>query len=85
MTPEGDPGVSDFGISVGQVASGGPRQSSDGSGNDPRFDLAAAVRRITSAMVSLPLADGDITAATADLAQVADRRSHSGCPGFLSW
>jgi acyl-coenzyme A thioesterase PaaI-like protein len=81
MTPEGDPGVSDFGISVGQVASGGPRQPSDGSGNDPRFDLAAAVRRITSAMVSLPLADGDITAATADLAQVADRLEAAAGPG----
>jgi acyl-coenzyme A thioesterase PaaI-like protein len=81
MTPEGDPGVSDFGISVGPVAPGGARHPSDADGDDPRFDLAAEVRRITSAMVGLPLTDADIAGATAALALVADKLEAAAGPG----
>jgi hypothetical protein len=81
MTPEGDPGVSDFGISSGEVAARGPHDALALSGDDPRFELAAAVRRITSAMVGLPLTDADIAAAAADLAEVAGRLEAAAAPG----
>lgn len=40
--------------------------------HDPRFELAAAVRRITSATVGAELEDADINAAAASLVEVAD-------------
>jgi hypothetical protein len=73
MTPEGEPGVSDFGISIGEVAARGSHDPSMVAGDDPRFGLAAEVRRITSAMVGLPLTDDDIAAATMVVAELADR------------
>jgi len=73
MTPEGEPGVSDFGISSGEIAARGPHDPSGPVGNDPRFSLAAEMRRITSAMVGRPLSDDDIAAATVAIAEVADR------------
>jgi hypothetical protein len=90
MTPEGEPGVSDFGISTGDAA----RRPQDvgASAADVRFELAAAVRRITSVMVGLPLADSDIAAAAAGSAgprreapgllphQPGDRLRQSGGP-----
>jgi acyl-coenzyme A thioesterase PaaI-like protein len=75
MTPEGEPGVSDFGISTGEPARHGP------AGDDTRFELAAEVRRITSAMVARPLTDGAIAAATSALADVADSLEASAGPG----
>jgi hypothetical protein len=79
MTPEGEPGVSDFGISRGDTgtrAEGGPT----GPG-DLRFELATEVRRLTSAMVGLPLSDADIAAATTAVAEVADRLERAAGPG----
>jgi len=79
MTPEGEPGVSDFGISTGEVRR--PGDASGLAGDDLRFELAAEVRRITSAMVGLPLTDADISAATTAVAQVADRLEDAAAPG----
>jgi acyl-coenzyme A thioesterase PaaI-like protein len=79
MTPEGEPGVSDFGISTGNAA---PRPQDVGApAADVRFELAAAVRRITSAMVGLPLAESDIAVAAAAVAEVADRLEGAAGPG----
>jgi acyl-coenzyme A thioesterase PaaI-like protein len=81
MTPEGDPGVSDFGISSGEIAARGSHDPSVQSGDDPRFALAAEVRRVTSAMVGLPLSEADIDAATAAVAAIADRLESVAGPG----
>ncbi len=81
MTPEGEPGVSDFGISSGAVADPSRRAEAGPAGDDPRFELAAEVRRITSAMVGLPLTDSEIAAARVALAAVADRLEQSAGPG----
>jgi hypothetical protein len=81
MTPEGDPGVSDFGISVADLGARGPSDHPAPAGDDPRFELAAEVRRITSVMVGRPLTPGDISAATADLARVADRLEAAAAEG----
>jgi acyl-coenzyme A thioesterase PaaI-like protein len=81
MTPEGDPGVSDFGISVADVGARGRRDPSVPAGDDPRFDLASQVRRITSIMVGRPLSHEDVSAATADLALVADRLEAAAAEG----
>ena len=86
MTPEGEPGVSDFGISSGQVAGRSRRVGSEpvaaeASGDDLRFELAAEVRRITSAMVGLPLTEDDIAAARSAVAAVADRLEAAAGPG----
>lgn len=81
MTPEGQPGVSDFGISSGD-APGHRRHPPSGSGTeDPRFALAAALRRITAAMVGLPLTDADVEAATTVVAGVADSLERAGGTG----
>jgi hypothetical protein len=81
MTPEGEPGVSDFGISTGE-ATGRPPGASDGPGTDDlRFALATAVRRLTSAMVGLPLSDDEISATTAVVSDVAERLESSAGPG----
>jgi acyl-coenzyme A thioesterase PaaI-like protein len=63
-------GVSDFGISVG----GGPGAADEPPrGPDARFEMAHAIRRITTAMVGADIPDAEITAATATLGDVADR------------
>ncbi len=79
--PERELGVSDFGISAG----GGPPEPAEGrvARDDARFDLAHQIRRITSAMVGLPIDDADITNATAALKDVADgleERAGAGTP-----
>jgi len=64
MSSASRPGVSDFGISGG-----------DGAvhrGDDPRFDLAAAVRRVVAAIVAGDIDDEHLRAATAAVASVAD-------------
>jgi acyl-coenzyme A thioesterase PaaI-like protein len=81
MTPEGEPGVSDFGISTGEVVLRGPQVDDGPGGDDLRFELAAEVRRVTSATVGLPLTDADISTATAAVAEVADRLEHAAGPG----
>jgi hypothetical protein len=72
MTPEGGPGVSDFGISTGAPDAAGRHDPSELASDALRFQLAAEIRRITSAMVGLPLTDADIAAATTAVAGVAD-------------
>ena len=79
MTSPAEPGVSDFGISGGAVAH--PRHGAAAGPVDPRFALAAAVRRLTSAMVGLPLDRPDIEAATVAVAAVADRLEAAAGPG----
>ena len=67
--PDGELGVSDFGISAGGGARA-DRRDDERRRRWPRiarFDLAVEVRRITCAMVGLPIADDDIDAATAAL------------------
>jgi acyl-coenzyme A thioesterase PaaI-like protein len=81
MTPEGEPGVSDFGISTGEVVVRGPKGGDGSGGDDLRFGLAAEVRRVISAMVGLPLTDTDIAAATAAVAEVADGLENAAGPG----
>ncbi|MGH9017998.1 MAG: hypothetical protein ACRDY1_09660, partial [Acidimicrobiales bacterium] len=68
MTPEPRPGVSDFGISG--AAADHPSPGPDPT--DPRFALAAEVRRLIAAMVGLPLADSVIAGAAAAVAAAAD-------------
>jgi acyl-coenzyme A thioesterase PaaI-like protein len=77
--PEPELGVSDFGISPGG-AGHGPGESHRG-GADARFELAHQLRRVTSAMVGLPIADTDITAAGAALKEVADDLERVAGPG----
>jgi acyl-coenzyme A thioesterase PaaI-like protein len=79
MTPEG--GVSDFGISTGELAVRGPREGPGPAGDDLRFELATAVRRLISAMVGLPLTDADIAGATAAVAQIAEELEGAAGPG----
>jgi acyl-coenzyme A thioesterase PaaI-like protein len=78
VTPERELGVSDFGISVG----GAPQKPEHReAAHDARFALADEVRRVTSAMVGLPLTDVDIEAATAAVREVADRLEAVAGPG----
>ena len=73
--PDGELGVSDFGISPGGPGSAAARGGGKPEGaesvatapEDVRFELANQLRRITSAMVGLPIADTDISAAAAAL------------------
>ncbi|HXQ60530.1 MAG TPA: PaaI family thioesterase [Acidimicrobiales bacterium] len=89
MTPGGGPGVSDFGISGGQLAGAADRGESGrgrdgGAGpeaDDVRFPLAAEVRRIIRAIVGLPLADEELATATEAMAAVADRLEGAAGPG----
>jgi acyl-coenzyme A thioesterase PaaI-like protein len=73
--------VSDFGISPGGGVPGSLDEHTRGAADDARFDLAHEMRRITSAMVGLPIADDDIGAATAALKGVADGLEHHAAPG----
>jgi hypothetical protein len=76
---QGDPaeGVSDFGISSlhGPLdpAARRRRGGAEGAATDPRFALAAALRRITSATVGRPIGDEDLRVAAEAAAAVADR------------
>jgi acyl-coenzyme A thioesterase PaaI-like protein len=79
VTPDRELGVSDFGISIG-----GPPEPSEAAHResvDPRFDLAGQLRRVTSAMVGLPIGDADIEVATAGVKEVADRLEQVAGPG----
>jgi acyl-coenzyme A thioesterase PaaI-like protein len=86
MTQDGVPGVSDFGISVSGPP-GAPRKieapppPGAPAAEDPRFELAAALRRITSAMVGVPLTDEDVRAATSRVAALADDLERAAGPG----
>jgi acyl-coenzyme A thioesterase PaaI-like protein len=77
--PDPELGVSDFGISAGGGARG-PGEDRPAK-EDSRFDLAHQLRRITSAMVGLPIDDAEITGASAALKEVADRLEGSAAPG----
>ena len=74
---QGPEAVSDFGISSLHGPVDRPaRRAAQVVGEDeadPRFALAAALRRITSATVGRPIADGDLRAAAAALVTVADQ------------
>lgn len=78
-------GVSDFGVSnLGEAvrsARAGEEQDGLETFVDPRFALADAVRRITTAMVGRPIADDVLSAATADAAALADRLEEQAGPG----
>jgi hypothetical protein len=85
MTTEGpgpsEFGVSDFGISSGDVRDHRPHEPTGTGGGDARFELAASVRRITAAMVGLPLSEDDISGAAAAVAGIADRLERAAAPG----
>ena len=89
MTPDGELGVSDFGISVGgrpgapgaPGTPGGAGSPVEPSGPDARFELADQLRRIMSLMVGSPLADGDVEAATRAVREVADTLERAAGPG----
>jgi len=76
VSPDGELGVSDFGISAG-----GPPAPAPPGPPDPRFELAAEVRRVTSAMVGLPVADADIEAATRAVRAAADALEAAAATG----
>ena len=87
--PDGELGVSDFGISPGGPGSvaargaGKPERAASAAAapEDVRFELADQLRRITSAMVGLPIADTDISAAAAAVKEVADGLERVAGPG----
>jgi acyl-coenzyme A thioesterase PaaI-like protein len=88
--PDRELGVSDFGISPGgppteagarRVGEREESASDRRASEDARFALAEQLRRITSAMVGLPIADTDITAATAAVREVADVLERVAGPG----
>jgi hypothetical protein len=83
VTDIGEPGVSDFGISVsgGARAPGAPPAPDLQPTDDPRFELAAAVRRVTSVMIGAPLDDEDIRAATEGVAAIASALERVAGPG----
>lgn len=87
MSPT-DEGVSDFGISrLGQPAAhhaGAGRRTGESPRGDPRFAAAAALRRITTAVVGLPVDDVDIAEAAAVLEEVAERLEACAGPGRRS-
>jgi len=87
MSNAGGQGVSDFGISAGgdpvpsRVSEGdesqepGDQQADDQGAehSDPRFAAADAVRRITTALVGLPVGEDDLVHAISVLGTLADR------------
>jgi len=83
VTHDGEPGVSDFGISVSGPTRAPEKAAVPGVAEpvDPRFELAAAVRRVTSAMVGAPLADEDIRAASDGVEAIASALEHAAGPG----
>lgn len=78
-----DGSVSDFGISVRQPAVVHPRRpaADEGAPGDARFAAAAQLRRMTTAIVGLPIPDDEWRAAAAALAAVADRLDAAAGPG----
>ncbi|HMK99554.1 MAG TPA: PaaI family thioesterase [Acidimicrobiales bacterium] len=86
-------GVSDFGISPLGTSIGGPRHprrpgapgapSAEGVGEPERsrFAAAAALRRITAAIVGRPLPDSELAAAAGSLGALADRLEEQAGPG----
>ena len=77
--------VSDFGISsfhgrADRSTRRAPVAGREGPA-DPRFALAAALRRITSASVGRPIADEELRAAGEVLTSVADRLERAAGPG----
>ncbi|HUC38363.1 MAG TPA: PaaI family thioesterase [Acidimicrobiales bacterium] len=72
--PGAEEGVSDFGISTG-LPDAHPHL------HDPRFELAAAIRRVMSAMVGAVLSDSDMNEAAAAVVTVADRLEQRAGPG----
>jgi len=90
VTPDRELGVSDFGISVGgppaaggsgPAGAGGPTEAAGAAEEDPRFELAAELRRLTSAMVGAPVSGSDIALATAGVTAVADALERAAGPG----
>jgi acyl-coenzyme A thioesterase PaaI-like protein len=84
MTPGGEPGVSDFGISSGEPPSSrspGPSGHGRGEDDDPRFALAAAVRRVTALVVGANVPDEEIRAATTAVDELADALAAAAGPG----
>ncbi|HLM95213.1 MAG TPA: PaaI family thioesterase [Acidimicrobiales bacterium] len=87
--PDGELGVSDFGISPGGPGTAAAKGAGKPEGaesaatapEDVRFELADQLRRITSAMVGLPIADTDISAAAAAVKGVADGLERVAGPG----
>lgn len=74
-----DLGISDFGISAGIPVRAGEAVRVPHA-HDPRFELAAAVRRITSATVGAALDDADINKAAGSLVEIADRLEKKAGP-----
>ena len=80
-------GVSDFGISRLGTAIGGPRRphlaGSDGLAESEasRFEVAAALRRITAAVVGRPLPEPELAEAAAFLRALAERLEQQAGPG----
>jgi len=83
MTAGREPGVSDFGISAGGAAAGasGHTAHAEHPEGDPRFALAAAVRRVITAMVAANVPDDETRALTAVVESVAGRLEASAGPG----
>jgi len=83
MTPGREPGVSDFGISAGGSAAGASEHTAHAEhpDGDPRFALAAAVRRVIAAMVAADVPDEETRALTTVVESVADRLESSAGPG----
>jgi len=83
MTPGGEPGVSDFGISAGgaTAAETGRTAHAEHPEGDPRFALAAAVRRVITAMVAANVPDEETRALTGVVESVADRLEGRAGPG----
>jgi acyl-coenzyme A thioesterase PaaI-like protein len=83
MIPGGEPGVSDFGISSGEPAPGrGSGHGADGpAGDDPRFALADALRRVITAVVGANVPDDDLRAATLSIEAAADALDAAAGPG----
>ncbi|HUI04962.1 MAG TPA: PaaI family thioesterase [Acidimicrobiales bacterium] len=75
--PDDELGVSDFGISFRGGGAPAVRQPEP----DVRFRLADEIRRVTSAMVGLPIGDDDIEAATEALGALATRLEAAAGPG----
>ncbi|MGH9028536.1 MAG: PaaI family thioesterase [Acidimicrobiales bacterium] len=72
-------GVSDFGIYAGVPA--GAEAVHVPRPHDPRFELAAAIRRLTAATVGANLTDSDVHHATAALSEIADDLERRAGPG----
>jgi acyl-coenzyme A thioesterase PaaI-like protein len=82
--PDGELGVSDFGITPGGgpgAGVGAPRPDAASAGDDERFELAHQLRRVTSAMVGTPIAEPDIVTAAAAVKAVADELERVAAPG----